>query len=54
MSNKKYDSPKVTEFGSVEEVTHQLNKTGSNKDQFTDDIDDAIGETIVGSTSPAP
>lgn len=48
--SKKYDSPRVTEYGSIESVTQQLNKDGLDHDQYTDDT----GGIVVGTISSAP
>lgn len=50
MPEQQYGSPEVTEYGSVEVVTQDLNKDGMNEDQYTDDTN---GD-IVGSVIDAP
>lgn len=51
MSSKTYDSPQVTEYGSVETITQQeFNKDGLSTDQYTEDTQ---GE-VVGSLSEYP
>jgi len=50
MSKQTYDSPQVTEYGSVEAITQEkANKSGLSADIFTDDTNGVI----VGSLSEA-
>lgn len=42
-STSGYETPEVTEYGSVEELTEQSNKVGSSEDQYTGTV------PIVGS-----
>ena len=46
-STGSYDSPRVTEYGSVEAVTEQSNKEGNATDQYSDTT------PLVGSIEPA-
>jgi hypothetical protein len=52
MTKREYESPQVTEYGSVESITneHKVNKEGFS----TDDFSEATNGLVVGSTSPAP
>jgi len=43
----KYDSPELTEYGTVESVTEQSNKEGSQTDQYSENT------PLVGSIQPA-
>jgi hypothetical protein len=46
-STNRYDSPRVTEYGSVEAITEQSNKEGNASDQYSDNT------PLVGSIVPA-
>jgi|AntDeeMetagen192_2_1112575.scaffolds.fasta_scaffold18070_1 hypothetical protein len=47
MSKSQYDSPQVTEYGSVEAITEQTNKDGYETDQYS------ANTPLVGSVVPA-
>lgn len=48
MSGQQYDSPRVTDYGSVEVVTEQnFNKDGLSSDQYTDDTNGAIVGSVI-------
>ena len=46
-STDRYDSPSVTEYGSIESITEQSNKEGNETDQYSDTT------PLVGSIVPA-
>ncbi|GAA0540571.1 hypothetical protein GCM10008994_14570 [Halorubrum ejinorense] len=46
-STNRYDSPRVTEYGSVEAITEQSNKEGNETDQYSETT------PLVGSIVPA-
>lgn len=46
-SPERYDSPQVTEYGSIEAVTEQSNKLGNETDSFSDTT------PLIGSIEPA-
>lgn len=46
-STNRYDSPRVTEYGSVEAITEQSNKEGNESDTYSDTT------PLVGSIVPA-
>ena len=47
MRQNQYNSPRVTEYGSVEAITEQTNKDGFDED------DQSPGTPLVGSKVPA-
>ena len=46
-STNRYDSPRVTEYGSIEAITEQSNKEGNANDMYSDTT------PLVGSIVPA-
>lgn len=43
MSSEKYNSPRVTEYGSVESITEDKNKCGFGSDNYSDSDNDLVG-----------
>jgi|GEM_PF-1168806 hypothetical protein len=43
MVREQYDSPRVTEYGSVEAITKDVNKCGFGEDQYSEQDNDLVG-----------